>query len=158
MHLVRGVPADGPCHDILHLGEDADRIVASPALAPMLRDVRSPEQLHALPWVTHQGMPARREIFGPGGRRSVLEVMPRARIDSAAGLLGQVVAGAGVSLMPGLLARDALRADELVPVLDDWHAATIGIYAVFPSRRHLAPKVARFIEEVERQLAEHQPR
>ncbi len=134
------------------LGEDVDLVVASPGLAARLREVDRPEELHTLPWVLHRRMPAPRELFGPEGRRFELEVTARARVDSAPALLGLAVRGAGVALVPGLVARDALRSGQLVRVLPNWHGATFGLYAVFPSRRHLAPKVDRFIAELEREL------
>lgn len=146
---IRTGPLPDSSLDARKLGEDADIIVASPQLTPQLSDLRRPEQLQRLPWVAHRRMPVRREIYGPSGRGFEVEVTPRARVDSAPGLLRLAIGGAGVTLLPGLLARDALRSGQLVRVLSDWHGPAFGIYAVFPSRRHLAPKVERFIDELQ---------
>ncbi len=39
-----------------------------------------------------------------------------------------------------------LQAGRLVSVLDDWAAPPVGIYAVFPERRHLPLKVRAFVD------------
>jgi DNA-binding transcriptional LysR family regulator len=39
-----------------------------------------------------------------------------------------------------------LQAGRLVSVLDAWAAPPVGIYAVFPERRHLPLKVRAFVD------------
>ena len=39
-----------------------------------------------------------------------------------------------------------LQSGRLVSVLDDWAAPPVGIYAVFPERRHLPLKVRAFVD------------
>ncbi len=41
-----------------------------------------------------------------------------------------------------------LQSGRLVSVLDDWAAPPVGVYAVFPERRHLPLKVRAFVDEL----------
>ena len=51
-------------------------------------------------------------------------------------------------LQPDFLLQDALAEGRLVRILPDWEAAPIGIFAVYTSRSHLAPKVRSFIDHL----------
>ncbi|MNJ05381.1 LysR substrate binding domain protein [compost metagenome] len=42
--------------------------------------------------------------------------------------------------------EEALADGRLVRILPEWEAAPIGIFAVYTSRSHLAPKVRSFID------------
>ncbi|WP_217900163.1 LysR family transcriptional regulator [Noviherbaspirillum humi] len=61
--------------------------------------------------------------------------------------------GAGVIFQPLFIVEDDLRSGRLVQVLPDHVSAELGIYAVYPSRRHLSAKVRTFIDF----LAKHLP-
>ncbi|MBP9804002.1 MAG: LysR family transcriptional regulator, partial [Candidatus Accumulibacter sp.] len=43
---------------------------------------------------------------------------------------------------------DDLRSGDLVSLLDDYAAPSVGIYAVFPQRRHLPLRVRLFIDQL----------
>ena len=63
------------------------------------------------------------------------------------------VEGVGLMRQPRFLVGDDLRAGRLVEVLQDYTLDPIGIYAVYPSRRHLSAKIRTFVDH----LAEHLP-
>jgi len=54
--------------------------------------------------------------------------------------------GIGVIRQPLFLIGDDLRAGRLVEVLTDYRSDTLGIYAVYPSRKHLSAKVRVFVD------------
>lgn len=54
--------------------------------------------------------------------------------------------GVGLIRQPRFLVGDDLRAGRLVEVLADYHAVELGIYAVYPSRKHLSAKVRVFVD------------
>lgn len=56
------------------------------------------------------------------------------------------LAGGGIVLQPTFLVRDALQRGSLVPVLPQWKAPELTLYAVYLSQRHLATKVRVFID------------
>lgn len=69
------------------------------------------------------------------------------RSNSGDVLLAAAVAGLGVVYEPSFLLYEALRARQLVRVLPRWTAVeNVGLFAVYASRRFLAPKVRRYID------------
>ncbi len=52
----------------------------------------------------------------------------------------------GVIVEPTFLAYELLRAKKLVRILEEWEADELTIYAVYPSRQLLTPKVRSFID------------
>lgn len=61
-------------------------------------------------------------------------------------LMAAALAGQGVILQPSFIVGEALRDGRLLPVLPGWRLADFTIYAVYPSARHLSPKVRRFVD------------
>ena len=56
------------------------------------------------------------------------------------------VAGAGIALQPHFIVGEDIAAGRLVQVLPAWQSAQMGIYAVYPSRKHLSAKVRTFVD------------
>jgi len=54
--------------------------------------------------------------------------------------------GLGVIMQPTFLVYELLRAKQLVRIMDGWVAEERTIYAVYPSRQFLPPKVRSFID------------
>lgn len=62
-------------------------------------------------------------------------------------LLGEVAAqGAGIVFEPAFIVGPELRAGRLVPLLQEFVAPPMPIYAVYPSRKHLSAKVRLFVD------------
>jgi DNA-binding transcriptional LysR family regulator len=59
------------------------------------------------------------------------------------------VAGLGLALLPAYLCLDDLRAKRLERVMRDWEAPTVPIHVVYPSARHISPKVKTFVEHLQ---------
>lgn len=56
------------------------------------------------------------------------------------------VCGAGIAFQPGFIVDEDIAAGRLVRVLPDWHSTEMGVYAVYPSRKHLSAKVRTFVD------------
>ncbi|WP_079220474.1 LysR family transcriptional regulator [Stenotrophomonas maltophilia] len=84
-------------------------------------------------------------LQGPGGetRMTVNSILQANNGDV---LREAAIAGMGVILQPDFLLEDALADGRLVRVLPEWDVPAIGIFAVYTSRSHLAPKVRSFID------------
>lgn len=54
--------------------------------------------------------------------------------------------GFGVSLIPAPYVTDDLREGRLEAALEDWRMVETTLYAVYPSRQHLAPKIRVFLD------------
>lgn len=56
--------------------------------------------------------------------------------------------GMGVAMLPTCMVEDQIRDGRLETVLRDWHPPERHLFAVYPSRRHLAAKVRAFVDLV----------
>ena len=54
--------------------------------------------------------------------------------------------GVGIVLQPTFLAHELLRSRKLVRVLEEWTVDPLTIYAVYPDRQYLPPKVRTLID------------
>lgn len=84
-------------------------------------------------------------LQGPGGETRVT-VNSVLQANNGDVLREAAIAGMGVILQPDFLLEDALADGRLVRVLPEWDVPAIGIFAVYTSRSHLAPKVRSFID------------
>ncbi len=77
-----------------------------------------------------------------------LEVpLPSRCVANSIELVRQVtIGGLGIGFLPPMLAHNDLAAGRLIRVLPRWRSLSLPIYAVYPSRRHLAQKVRAFVD------------
>jgi DNA-binding transcriptional LysR family regulator len=54
--------------------------------------------------------------------------------------------GVGITCEPDFIVDPLIATGRLVPILKDYRAPTAGIFAVYPSRRHLSAKVRVFVD------------
>lgn len=140
----------------LRIGQLADSTLVARRLAPCrLAVVAAPGYL------ARRGVPERPEALigheclnyayarggrvarfvGPGGQNVAVEMQGRFAANNGEALLEAAIVGAGVLVTPTFIAGEALRDGRVRQVLAEWALPTLGLYAVFPSGRHLAPKV-----------------
>ncbi|MEG8042558.1 LysR family transcriptional regulator [Sphingomonas sp. LR59] len=82
-------------------------------------------------------------------------VNPRARLslDSGEALRDAAIAGAGLAFLPSYVVNQDLADGRLNRLLIDYAAPPVPISLIYPSRRHLSPKVRRFIDLLVRNIA-----
>lgn len=85
------------------------------------------------------------EFSGPEGTASV-KVTPRLRTNSGDTCRVAALRGQGIVLQPSFLVGPDLLAGTLVEVMPAWRSIELGVYAVYPSRKFVAPKVRLMIE------------
>ena len=61
-------------------------------------------------------------------------------------LVNAAIEGLGVILHPTFLVYEALRDKKLVRILPDWETDDLAVFAVYPHRKFLPPKVRSFID------------
>ncbi len=61
-------------------------------------------------------------------------------------LCAAAIAGAGIALLPTFITCDAVRAGQLVTLMEGFKISPVNIYAVYPSARHLSTKVRLWID------------
>lgn len=82
---------------------------------------------------------------GPEGAASVM-VKPRLRSNSGDTCRAAAVAGQGIILQPEFLVHRELQDGSLAEILPQYRGTELGVYAVYPSRRHVSPKVRVLID------------
>ena len=66
--------------------------------------------------------------------------------NEATALLQAALAGGGIAMQPTYLANPHLRSGSLEAVLPQWQLPGMGIYALYPSRKHLSPAVRALLD------------
>lgn len=83
---------------------------------------------------------------GPDGRAVSVAVGGALVANNGDALHEAALCGAGVALQPTFIVGDALRRGSMVRLLPEWRLPELAIAAVYPSSRHLAPKVRGFVD------------
>jgi DNA-binding transcriptional LysR family regulator len=133
-----------------NLGQVPRFLVASPAYLKKHGRPRTPEDL-----ARHQCL-----LFGAGRERALLRleadgqalelaVPVKLVVNDTDMLHAAAVAGLGVALVPIFRCTSDLKQKRLERVLPAWKAPLTPIHAVYPSTRHLSPKVKTFVDHVQ---------
>jgi len=85
------------------------------------------------------------KLTGADGEHS-LPVRWKLCANNAEVLKQAAIGGRGIALLPTFIAGVPLENGELVPVLEDYRAPEIALYAIYPPTRHLSLKVRLFID------------
>jgi DNA-binding transcriptional LysR family regulator len=93
------------------------------------------------------------QFDGPRGQESVL-TRSILRCNNGDTCRSIALAGGGVSLQPSFMVAEDLRRGALVEILPEYQSVELGIYAVYPTRKHLAPKVRMLINFLVERFAE----
>jgi DNA-binding transcriptional LysR family regulator len=112
-------------HGAPGMPEDLERHRFLPVIHPLLRDEL---------------------MLRRNGEKRLVHITPVMRSNSTHVLREACVAGAGILLLTTISAWQEVAAGRLEPVLADWQITHLGLYAVFPHRRHLAAKVRAFVD------------
>jgi DNA-binding transcriptional LysR family regulator len=86
--------------------------------------------------------------FSVDGHVRTVTVNGRFSSTNAEALRDATLAGHGVARLATFLISDDLRQGHLVPILDEYATDGSAVRAVYPSSRHLSPKVRSFIDEL----------
>lgn len=84
--------------------------------------------------------------FGKDGRTERIAIDGRYSVSSSLAVRDALRAGFGVSLIPHPYVESDLKAGRLQMALDDWTTVETTLYAIYPSRQHLAPKIRVFLD------------
>lgn len=84
--------------------------------------------------------------FRQHGRVERVRVRGRYSVASSISVRDALLAGFGASLVPRIYVESDLGAGRLEAVLENWDTVETVLYAVYPSRRHLAPKLRVFLD------------
>lgn len=82
---------------------------------------------------------------GPDGKTSV-RVRPWMYANNGETCCAAAVAGQGIVLQPGFLVHKDLEAGRLVELMPDYRSTELGVYAVYPTRKFVTPKVRALVD------------
>lgn len=85
------------------------------------------------------------EFEGPEGRVTV-SVNPSMRTNSGDTCRAAALQNKGVVLQPSFLVGDDLRSGALVELMPQYRALEFGVYAIYPTRQYVAPKVRALVD------------
>lgn len=134
----------------------ADRLVICGAPAYFARHgvPTHPRQLasHNCVLYSYAAMQNEWVLSGPDGQFSV-KVGGNLRANNGDFLNQFVLDGGGLMCQPDFLVRAEIDAGRLVEVLRDYTSTPLGIFAVYPSRKHLSAKIRTFVDYLAEQLS-----
>jgi len=122
-------------------------LCASPEYLRQHGAPRHPSELsgHAVMAYTLLSMGENWEFSGPEGAVSV-KVSPHMRSNNGDTCCAAALAHRGIVLQPSFLVAPHIASGALVEVLSPYRSLEFGVYAVYPSRRHVTPKVRVLID------------
>lgn len=129
------------------IGSSARLVVASAEYLERSGTPKQPSDLSRHSCIAYLQNPTPNEwrFNGPGGAVAV-EIAGRFRTDSTEAMREAVAAGLGLALAPAWVFGDDLTDGKVRPVLQRYQAERVSIHAVYPSRRHLAPRTRAVID------------
>lgn len=133
-----------------HLGSTSRGVLASADYLEKYGELQTPQDLTQHACLVYTGGLSRAsahqwEFDGPGGQVMV-EVSGRFRSDSVEGIAEAIRVGIGISRLPTWMFEEDIAQGRVRTILRDWQPPRIPIHAVYPSRRHLAPRTRAVID------------
>ncbi|OWW00229.1 LysR family transcriptional regulator [Rhizobium sp. R693] len=136
------------------LGRCPSRLYASPQYLEKEGTPNAPEDLKDQKCLTYTHLGGAEWILKKGEAQVVVPVGGGFQTNDALALRRATVSGLGIAMLPCFAADQEVQAGKLVVVLPEWKPITLGIHALYVSRRHL-PMAARALIDF---LAAQQPR
>ena len=78
------------------------------------------------------------------------QVSGNLKINSVEGVVAAAKHGLGISIIAKTTICEELHTGKLIPLLEDYELDPIGVYALYPHREHLPPKVRIFMDFLEK--------
>ncbi|MEN8131669.1 MAG: LysR family transcriptional regulator [Pseudomonadota bacterium] len=109
---------------------------------------RTPEELRDHNAITYQYQDSPREwhLASPNGGVIRIPVSGSIQMNNSLGLREALLREVGLTLTPTFVVGADIKAGRLQAVLSEYKALELSIFAVYPQRRHLSPKVRAFVD------------
>jgi DNA-binding transcriptional LysR family regulator len=128
-------------------------LVATPAYLKKRGRPRSPEDLKKHDCLLFGTGIANASLRLENANRPVqIHVSPRLMVSDMDVLNTVATSGLGIALLPAFRCVEDVRAGRLERVLPEWNAPPTPIHVVYPSTRHLSPKVKSFIDHLQERM------
>lgn len=133
-------------------------LIAAPAYLKKKGTPRTPAELSEHACITFGAGPSP-EVWTlhSGDKKAEVRVAPRLTVNDFEMMREAARSGIGIAWIPKFVCRDELSGGELRQLLPDWCSSATPVHAVYPTTRHLSPKVLAFLEMVRAQLSLSEP-
>ncbi len=132
-------------------------VVASPDYIAQHGKPETPSDLRRHNCITYQSRERKyvNWAFSRDGLQQSIRVRGNYRIDNAPAVLDAAVSGLGIAYLSTYLMTNELKDNKLIQLLTEWKTTVdLPIYAVYPRRKYLAPKVRCFIDFMADRMAQ----
>lgn len=116
---------------------------------------RKPQDLqsHSCLVFAYHDSPNQWHFAGADGQQISVPVSGAIRSNNSLALSKAVQQSMGLVLAPTFMVGEALASGSLKALLTDWRLQALSIYAVYPQRKYLSPKVRAFLDFLAERLA-----
>lgn len=122
---------------------------ASPALLNQAGTPLSPQDLSDIPCIIDTNFRSQNTWpFDLNGERVFIRVQGRIHVNSPTASRHAALAGLGVARVPHFTVSQDIDAGSLKVLLTENEISSLGVYAVYPHRRHLSGKVRAFVDHL----------
>ncbi|MBO9352719.1 LysR family transcriptional regulator [Bordetella petrii] len=130
-----------------HLASTRMVLCASPRYVELHGQPEHPRELVTHATIAYSYWSGRDEWRFHGREGEVgVRIQPIMRANNGDTCMAAALAHQGVILQPTFLVGDALRGGTLVELMPHYRCAELGIYAVYPTRRHVPPRVRALLD------------
>ncbi|CEO40812.1 LysR family transcriptional regulator [Photobacterium kishitanii] len=132
-------------------------VVASPDYIALHGKPETPGDLRRHNCITYQSRERKyvNWAFSRDGVQQSIRVRGNYRIDNAPAVLDAAVSGLGIAYLSTYLMTNEIESNKLIQLLPEWKTTVdLPIYAVYPRRKYLAPKVRCFIDFMAERMAQ----
>ena len=106
-----------------------------------------PEEINEHALITLQpGSPINDWHFVIDGQETVIRARGTIATNHGDSILALALSGAGLAMLAAHVVGEHIKSGRLISVLDENVREDVPIYAVYPSNRHLSPKVRAFVD------------
>ena len=137
------------------LGPNRQVVCAAPRYLEKRGIPRTPQDLAVHDCIAHTARATPRvwHFTTPTGGKASVQINGRIAVNSALGVREAALEGLGIVELNSYLVGPDITAGRLVRLLDGYPPKALSIYAVFPQRRYLAPKVRVFVDAMLERMA-----
>lgn len=130
------------------LGPNRQVVCASPDYLEKHGVPKSPQELTFHECIAHlqRATPRIWHFTTPTGGKTSVKINGRTTVTNALAVRACALQGLGIIELNSYIVGTDISAGRLVRLLDDYRPGELSLYAVFPQRRFLAPKVRVFID------------
>ena len=131
-------------------------VCASPEYIEKYGTPHTPHDLrrHNVLTYRYQDSPSEWRFITPEGRFVSVPVTGSIQMNNSLALRESVLRGAGIMLTPSFIVGTDIKSGNLQVLLSNYCTQEISIYAIYPERRHLSPKVRAFIDFMKDHLSD----